>query len=195
MTLLACFQPCFTAPSFRTFCALAAGLWPRPGGGRCAACSPTPGCPGCGRMTGRTGFFSHARWKELARLARYRDLDHPAAQGHRTVSTAWAAHRRAGTAPRQGPAAALPECARQHGGLRAGDRVPATARPRPCTPRLSRACGTASSAPGPSRWRWSATARRPATTWPWPPPISPPPQPSSSSGTQAGGARRLRSKT
>ena len=25
--LLAVFQPCFTAPSFRTFCALACGFW------------------------------------------------------------------------------------------------------------------------------------------------------------------------
>jgi hypothetical protein len=28
MALLACFQPCFTAPSFRSFCALAAGFLP-----------------------------------------------------------------------------------------------------------------------------------------------------------------------
>src|SRR5260221_215238 len=31
------------------------GSWPRPGGARCAACSPAPGCPECGVMTGRTG--------------------------------------------------------------------------------------------------------------------------------------------
>jgi hypothetical protein len=29
--LLACFQPCFTAPSFRTFCALARGFWAQTG--------------------------------------------------------------------------------------------------------------------------------------------------------------------
>jgi hypothetical protein len=35
---LACYQPLFTAPSFRTFCALAAGFLARQRGGRCAAC-------------------------------------------------------------------------------------------------------------------------------------------------------------
>ena len=38
VALLACFQPLFTAPSFRTFCALAAGFLARQRGGRCAAC-------------------------------------------------------------------------------------------------------------------------------------------------------------
>jgi hypothetical protein len=36
--LLEVFTQCFTAPSFRTFCALAAGFLGSRGGARCAAC-------------------------------------------------------------------------------------------------------------------------------------------------------------
>jgi hypothetical protein len=36
--LLAVFAPCFTAPSFRTFGALACGFLGQKGSGRCAAC-------------------------------------------------------------------------------------------------------------------------------------------------------------
>src|ERR1019366_9750556 len=62
VALLACFQPLFTAPSFRTFCALAAGFL-----------AQTERRTVCGMLTGAGlsqvwrhdrahRFFSHARW-------------------------------------------------------------------------------------------------------------------------------------
>ena len=63
MTLLAVFCPLFTAPSFRTFTGLACGFLAQSGeadGVRDA--DRGRACPGPGRMTGRTIFFSRARW-------------------------------------------------------------------------------------------------------------------------------------
>ena len=55
MTLLARFEPCFTAPSFRTFCALAAGFVAQTGRRTVCGMLTGAGCPGPGGMTGRTG--------------------------------------------------------------------------------------------------------------------------------------------
>ena len=62
LALLAAFQPCFTAPSFRTFCALAAGFLAQPG--RRTVCGMLPGA-GLSRLWSHHRahrFFSHARW-------------------------------------------------------------------------------------------------------------------------------------
>ena len=52
--LLAVFQPCFTAPSFRTFCALACGFWAQTGRRTVCGMLAGAGCPGPGRITVRT---------------------------------------------------------------------------------------------------------------------------------------------
>ena len=56
--LLGWFQPCFTAPSFRTFCALACGFWAQTGrrtvcGMLTVGAGLSRACRGSGRMTGR----------------------------------------------------------------------------------------------------------------------------------------------
>ena len=61
--LLACFQPCFTAPSFRTFCALACGFWAQTG--RRTVCGMLTGA-GLSRVWPHHRahyFFSRARWQ------------------------------------------------------------------------------------------------------------------------------------
>jgi hypothetical protein len=74
MTLLAAFRPCFTAPSFRTFCGLAAGFWAQ--AGRRTVCGMLAGA-GLSRAWSHHRahrFFSRARWSSeqlglvLARL-------------------------------------------------------------------------------------------------------------------------------
>jgi DDE superfamily endonuclease len=66
MALLACFQPLFTAPSFRTFCALAAGFLAQTG--RRTVCGMLTGA-GLSRVWPHDRahrFFSHARWSSQA---------------------------------------------------------------------------------------------------------------------------------
>jgi hypothetical protein len=61
--LLACFQPCFTAPSFRTFCAVACGFWAQTG--RRTVCGMLAGA-GLSRVWPHDRahyFFSRARWR------------------------------------------------------------------------------------------------------------------------------------
>jgi hypothetical protein len=61
--LLACFQPCFTAPSFRTFCALACGFWAQTG--RRTVCGMLTGA-GLSRAWPHDRahyFFARARWQ------------------------------------------------------------------------------------------------------------------------------------
>ena len=61
--LLAWFQPCFTAPSFRTFCALACGFWAQTG--RRTVCGMLTGA-GLSRAWPHHRahyFFSRARWQ------------------------------------------------------------------------------------------------------------------------------------
>ena len=62
VTLLAAFQPCFTAPSFRTFCALAAGFLTQTG--RRTVCGMLTGArlSRVWRHDRAHRFFSHARW-------------------------------------------------------------------------------------------------------------------------------------
>jgi hypothetical protein len=62
MALLVSFRPLFTAPSFRTFCALAAGFLTQPG--RRTVCGTLTGA-GLSRLWPHHRahrFFSHARW-------------------------------------------------------------------------------------------------------------------------------------
>ena len=62
MAPLAVFQPCFTAPSFRTFCGLAAGFLAQPGWR--TVCGMLTGA-GLWRLWSHHRahlFFSHARW-------------------------------------------------------------------------------------------------------------------------------------
>jgi DDE superfamily endonuclease len=62
MALLACFQPLFTAPTFRTFCPLAAGFLAQMG--RRTVCGMLTGA-GLSRLWPHQRahqFFSHARW-------------------------------------------------------------------------------------------------------------------------------------
>ena len=75
LVLLAWFQPCFTAPSFRTFCALACGFWAQTG--RRTVCGMLTGA-GLSRIWPHHRahyFFARARWQPgdlglaLARLA------------------------------------------------------------------------------------------------------------------------------
>jgi len=66
MALLACFQPLFTAPAFRTFCVLAAGFLARTG--RRTVCGMLTGA-GLSRLWPHhraRRFFSHARWDSHA---------------------------------------------------------------------------------------------------------------------------------
>jgi len=61
--LLAVFQPCFTAPSFRTFCALACGFWAQTG--RKSVCGMLTGA-GLSRIWPHHRahyFFARARWQ------------------------------------------------------------------------------------------------------------------------------------
>jgi SRSO17 transposase len=61
--LLAMFQPCFTAPSFRTFCALACGFWAQTG--RRTVCGMLTGA-GLSRGWPHHRahyFFARARWQ------------------------------------------------------------------------------------------------------------------------------------
>ncbi len=61
--LLAWFQPCFTAPSFRTFCALACGFWAQ--AGRKTVCGMLTGA-GLSRVWPHHRahyFFARARWQ------------------------------------------------------------------------------------------------------------------------------------
>ena len=75
LVLLAWFEPCFTAPSFRTFCALACGFWAQTG--RRTVCGMLTGA-GLSRIWPHHRahyFFARARWQPgdlglaLARLA------------------------------------------------------------------------------------------------------------------------------
>jgi DDE superfamily endonuclease len=66
MALLACFEPLFTAPSFRTFCVLAAGFMAQ--AGRRAVCGMLVGAglAGVWRHDRAHRFFSQARWESHA---------------------------------------------------------------------------------------------------------------------------------
>jgi hypothetical protein len=61
--LLAWFQPCFTAPSFRTFCALACGFWAQTG--RRTVCGMLTGAGLAGIWPHHRAhyFFARARWQ------------------------------------------------------------------------------------------------------------------------------------
>src|SRR5436190_11037403 len=66
MALLVSFQPLFTAPSFRTFCALAGGFLAQTG--RRTVCGMVTGA-GLSGVWGHDRahrFFSHARWSSQA---------------------------------------------------------------------------------------------------------------------------------
>lgn len=61
--LLTCFHPCFTAPSFRTFCSLACGFWAQTG--RRTVCGMPAGA-GLARIWPHDRahyFFARARWQ------------------------------------------------------------------------------------------------------------------------------------
>jgi DDE superfamily endonuclease len=62
MTLLACFEPCFTAPSFRTFCALAAGFVAQTGRRTVCGMLTGAGLSRAWRHDRAHRFFSAARW-------------------------------------------------------------------------------------------------------------------------------------
>src|SRR5712691_10855149 len=62
MALLACFEPLFTAPSFRTFCALAAGFLARTGRRTVCGMLTGAGLSRAWRHDRAHRFFSHARW-------------------------------------------------------------------------------------------------------------------------------------
>jgi len=74
MALLACFQPLFTAPSFRTFTALAAGFLAQAGRRTVCGMLTGAGLSQAWRHDRAHRFFSHARWSShdlglaLARL-------------------------------------------------------------------------------------------------------------------------------
>ena len=61
-TLLACFEPCFTGPSFRTFCALAAGFLAQTGRRTVCGMLAGTGLAGVWRHDRAHRFFSQARW-------------------------------------------------------------------------------------------------------------------------------------
>src|SRR6266487_3031352 len=75
MSLLAVFEPLFTAPSFRTFCALAAGFLAQTGRHTVCGMLTGAGLSRVWRHHRAHRFFSHARWSAealglaLARLA------------------------------------------------------------------------------------------------------------------------------
>jgi hypothetical protein len=62
MTLLTCFGPCFTAPSFRTFCALAAGFVAQTGRRTVCGMLTGAGLSRAWRHDRAHRFFSAARW-------------------------------------------------------------------------------------------------------------------------------------
>lgn len=62
MALLACFQPLFTAPSFRTFCALAGGFLAQTGRRTVCGMLTGAGLSRAWRHDRAHRFFSHARW-------------------------------------------------------------------------------------------------------------------------------------
>jgi len=62
MTLPAAFQPCFTAPSFRTFCALAVGFLARTGSRTVCGMLTGAGLSRVWRHDQAHRFFSRARW-------------------------------------------------------------------------------------------------------------------------------------
>jgi DDE superfamily endonuclease len=66
MTLLAAFQPLFTAPSFRTFCALAAGFLAQTGRRTVCGMLTGAGLSQVWRHDRAHRFFSHARWSAEA---------------------------------------------------------------------------------------------------------------------------------
>ena len=66
VTLLAAFQPCFTAPSFRTFCALAAGFLTQTGRRTVCGMLTGAGLSRVWRHDRAHRFFSHARWSAEA---------------------------------------------------------------------------------------------------------------------------------
>src|SRR5690348_17107240 len=74
-TLLAAFQPLFTVPSFRTFCALAGGFWAQTGRRTVCGMLTGAGLSRVWRHDRAHRFFSHARWSAedlglaLAKLA------------------------------------------------------------------------------------------------------------------------------
>ena len=75
MALLATFEPCFTVPTFRTFCALAAGFLAQTGRRTVCGMLTGAGLAGVWRHDRAHRFFSHARWSAedlglvLAKLA------------------------------------------------------------------------------------------------------------------------------
>jgi DDE superfamily endonuclease len=66
MSLLAIFEPLFTAPSFRTFCALAAGFLAQTGRRTVCGMLTGAGLSQVGRHDRAHRFFSHARWSAEA---------------------------------------------------------------------------------------------------------------------------------
>jgi hypothetical protein len=62
MALLACFRPLFTAPSFRTFCALAGGFLAQTGRRTVCGMLTGAGLSGVWRHDRAHRLFSHARW-------------------------------------------------------------------------------------------------------------------------------------
>src|SRR5713101_2511683 len=62
MTLLACFQPCFTAPSYRTFCALASGFLAQAGKRTVCGMLTGAGLSRVWRHHRAHRFFPAARW-------------------------------------------------------------------------------------------------------------------------------------
>jgi hypothetical protein len=75
LALLACFEPCFTVPAFRTFCALAAGFLAQTGRRTVCGMLTGAGLSAVWRHDRAHRFFSHARWSAedlglvLAKLA------------------------------------------------------------------------------------------------------------------------------
>jgi SRSO17 transposase len=74
IALLAVFQPCFTVPSFRTFCALTVGFLAQTSRRSVCGMLTGAGLAGAWHHSRAHRFFSHARWSaedrglELARL-------------------------------------------------------------------------------------------------------------------------------
>jgi len=66
LALLACFQPLFTAPSFRTFCALAAGFLAQTGRRTVCGMLTGAGLAGVWRHDRAHRFFAQARWESHA---------------------------------------------------------------------------------------------------------------------------------
>src|SRR6266566_1214605 len=66
MALLATFEPCFTVPTFRTFCALAGGFLAQTGRRTVCGMLTGAGLSGVWRHDRAHRFFSHARWSSQA---------------------------------------------------------------------------------------------------------------------------------